>query len=390
MPPLRKLRNAPWRTREYRIGLIGQFAAGKSVLLTSLINHLEFHRPGRFSLNHADPQPELYRFQAHGSGNGWKQRRGWEYFNYLRCRDGLVKGRFPDKTGMPEEFVCTFRRSDRWPVIQYRLRFFDIPGERLADASIAEKTFSNWSQQMLFQLQSDDRFRHCSKEFCDLVDSTEPLDEQRLITEYKRTLARLISQYRPYITPSTFLLDPQGEQAEPGTPEEMAACRVSGLEGAEFVPLSLKAQQANPDLARTFRNRYQRYRKEIVLPIFRALGHCDSLIVLVDVLTILAGNPGMLDDNNGMLEDLLTAIGADGGLLNRLQKLAAAPLPARWRPGGVERVAFVAPMADRVGRQEDRDSMRNLLEERRSDHLFSTSCGTRSCNPQPTAGSVFP
>jgi len=38
------------RVSEYRIGIVGGYYTGKTVLLTSLLNHLKHHDPGRFRL----------------------------------------------------------------------------------------------------------------------------------------------------------------------------------------------------------------------------------------------------------------------------------------------------------------------------------------------------
>ena len=79
------------KTTEARVGVVGLYSAGKTVLLTSLINHLQDHDPDRFPLG--TPETRLRKFVTH------KPDDGWDAFNYAGSRDALVHGgRWPAKT----------------------------------------------------------------------------------------------------------------------------------------------------------------------------------------------------------------------------------------------------------------------------------------------------
>lgn len=374
----------PLRTEEHRIGLIGLFGSGKTVLLTSLINHLEAHHPSRFTLSD-DGSVCITGFRSFSPGNGWKPRRGWEYFHYFRSRDGLVDGEFPEKTGRPAEFVCQFGRSDRqWK--DYRLRFFDLPGERLADAAIAAKSFADWSDHMLWSLKSNKHCHEAVEPFLELTRRDNPAEDE-LIPEYRRTLGRLIGSFKPCISPSTFLLDPEGGQARPGSPEEMADTRHVGLPGREFAPLPDSLRSSSPELTSRFDAHYRAYRREIVQPIFSELLRCHSLVVLVDVLTVLAGSPGMYNDIQQMLSSLLNVLRPGNHLGRRILSMSGSVLPVGWRPGGITQIAFVAPMVDRTASEADRSNTKQLLEDMLSqstrtyrglDAIFETCSAVRS------------
>ena len=56
MMPLLRL-----KTTECRVGIVGQYNAGKTVLLTSLINHLQDHDPERFALG--SPNTKIRKFE---------------------------------------------------------------------------------------------------------------------------------------------------------------------------------------------------------------------------------------------------------------------------------------------------------------------------------------
>src|SRR5215207_4417179 len=70
------------KTTEARVGVVGLYSAGKTVLLTSLINHLQDHDPDRFPLG--KPGTQIRRFTVKESD------REWSAFNYAGHRDALV------------------------------------------------------------------------------------------------------------------------------------------------------------------------------------------------------------------------------------------------------------------------------------------------------------
>lgn len=384
-----------WRTEETRVGLIGLYASGKTAFLTSLINHLEHHDPQEFKLDSLG-QVRVSQFHYQSPGNGYQPRNGWTPFNYRWSRNGLVKGEFPDKTQKPMEAVCRFVRDD-YRFHDCRLRMFDFPGERLTDLVIAGKSYADWSEHVLFQLEGDG-IDHASLQAYRKASASQHAEEEEILHQYKRILGQQIGNYSPYIVPSTFLLDLEGKPSPPGTPEDMAKRGLSGQPGAEFAPLSNQAALANPALFKRFQQHYKAYRKTVVWPIFSELVRCHSLVVLVDVLSILAGGPKMYNGTLAMLTDLLKALDPKNSLMRKmvdvLRKSPTVFLPAGWRPGGIKKVAFVAPMCDRAGSQIDRDNMkallRGMLERVAYDlpgipHCFETCsavCSTAIINPQ--------
>jgi predicted YcjX-like family ATPase len=78
------------RTADIRIGVVGLYASGKTVFLTSLINHLRNHDPGRFRLG--DGTVTLRKFREHTPEPDWGQ------FEYERFRDAFVGKCWPGKT----------------------------------------------------------------------------------------------------------------------------------------------------------------------------------------------------------------------------------------------------------------------------------------------------
>src|SRR3954470_2900297 len=86
------------KTTESKVGVVGLYNAGKTVLLTSLINHLQDHDPDRFPLG--SKETRIRKFTVHAPD------RDWSAFNYTGHRDALVNaGKWPSKTTDRSQFV---------------------------------------------------------------------------------------------------------------------------------------------------------------------------------------------------------------------------------------------------------------------------------------------
>jgi predicted YcjX-like family ATPase len=340
------------KTTECRVGVVGLYNAGKTVFLTSLINHLQDHDPDRFRLG--DGQGQVRKFRPEPCDAGWAG------FDAARYRDALVHaGRWPEKTRDRFQYVCRFERSD-WTFSDTLLKLYDLPGERLADAGMLGRDFGAWSDAILSRLQSDSAYRGLCQPFLDAVAKADATEED-VLRAYRLALAGLILAFKPLVAPSTFLLDVSGTPARPMPAADLAASRFAGLSATEqFAPLPQPLR--NTSFGRQFTERYDRYADQVVAPYLAALKSCHSLVVLLDLTMILAGGVGMYDDARQILADLFAVLDPGESPVETVGRhLARVFLPHDWRPGWITRVAFVAPKLDLVP-PGDRDRLLTLLK----------------------------
>ena len=346
-----------WRTQERYVGVIGMHSSGKTVYLTSLIDHLMNHDPARFRLGPDTASPvTVRRVRPEPVADGW------EAFNYAGNRAALAtSGRWPRKTRDRAEFAVGFERSD-WRFNAPLLRLFDMPGERLADAAMFGQSYAQWSDHWHRYTADDAHQRAASAGFLDTL-ACSPVVEAALIDAYRLALATAVGEhYKPFVTPSSFLLDAAGGVAHGDTPAEIAAGRFVGTgEATQFVPLPVAVRAAHPELTERFARHYQTYQREMVGPYLESLSRCHSLIVMVDVVEMLRSGVAMANDGRQMVRDLMRVIEPGESVLGTaLRRLSEAVL--QHRPRWVSRIAFVAPKIDLV-HPADRDRVLHLMRK---------------------------
>ena len=359
-----------WKTAERRIGVIGPRWSGKTVFLTSLINHLKYHDPARFTLGRRDRPGEALHFRdLHDDPRIARGGGGLPWFDYEGYRNQFVQhGRWPATTRDASQFACRFDRTD-WHLNDLQVRLFDLPGERVNDIPMiaagrdAGDGFAAWSDRTCKRLEKDLSAADFFRPYFDRLRDPQ-LSEADLIHTYKIALGHTRLSYRPYLTPSTFLLDRSGQRIKGADPEALAKVRYSGLSAEEeFAPLPAAFRAARPEIAARFAGRFARYRDEVVAPVVTLLKSCHGLVVMVDVLAILGHGTGMYNDYRQLVTDLLAALDPrDSALDAVLRGVYETVLPVSWRRSWVNRIAFVAPKVDRIP-FADRARVKGLMEQ---------------------------
>ncbi len=354
------------RLRHQRIGVIGLYRSGKTVFLTSLINHLKHHCASRFVIG----RKEQVVFAEELTPSGF------EPFPYSAHRNRLVAGEdWPEKTRGVYEYICRYYRSG-WHFTRAELSLLDFPGERMADLTMANASFEQWSDLMLAVFSEHAEYREPAADYLALMASG-TVTESGLLAGYRRFLAKCFAEYRPIICPSSFLISADGHwhgEALKQGGHALDEC-ICGLDiESQFVPLSLELRRRNPDLSRRFARHYQNYRRKIVLPLAKWMRNCDALVALIDLTALLAGGEGMYQGNRELLRNLMDLLrpgqGYFGLSMDTLQRIFD-PLGGfkrvtrhKWWPdlfprGNISRIAFVGAKADKV-HEADRDRLLNL------------------------------
>lgn len=350
-------------TRYKKIAVAGMARSGKTVFLTSLINHILEHNTEDFRLEPNDAKIVRPRVKA-------KEER--DHFQYHSYREDLVRseeklGAWPLKTKDTSQYKIVFERSD-WKR-KVELHLFDFPGERMADVAIERcKTYDEWSRWILRDFRDIPGYGELAVEYMRRHKDTIP-DERQVLISYKQLLLRFIDGYLPLVSPSCFLLDMKGEVLSgDGAEEERIENRYVGLpcdskgHSREFAPLPEEVIQQNPSFLKSFRRNYKIYRKEVVLPIYERLRKCDACILLISIPFILAGGVGRLNVSRPIIENFTALFEPE----SQLKKLG------RWLPHMVSqgrvgnsatRIAFVASMSDLVSGPDRQDKLKGLLTQ---------------------------
>ncbi|KGJ20688.1 YcjX family protein [Paracoccus sanguinis] len=307
-----------------RIGVTGLSRAGKTVFITSLVANLLDR--GRM--------PAL-RAAADGSIRAaWLQPQPddtvprFEFERHLSALTG-PDPHWPEGTRHVSELRLSLRVQPRGLLGGLRgtqtlhLDIVDYPGEWLLDLRLMERSFAEWSAEVLDRMPG----RPGAEAYLAALEGIDPaarFDEptaQRLAAAYTAHLAAARAAGFSDCTPGRFLL-----------PGEM-----EGSPALTFAPLP--PVEGRSPLAREFERRFDAYKKSVVRPFFRDhFARIDRQVVLVDVLGAVHAGPRAVEDMRRAMADILSAFrpGRAGWL---------AQLLGTRR---VERILFAATKADHL------------------------------------------
>ena len=324
-----------------KVALAGTARCGKTMFLTSLLWQLEEFDETRFRLRNGITIRAFHPLRV---------RKRETAFPFKGFRNVLAHDyKWPEKTTDVYHYRCAFHRSDWWRIWgSQSVEFLDLPGERVADAAmVVHDDYGAWSDHLLDHLEQDSVGREVTAQFRDTV-CRSGAEARDVILAYRLALARFAHAWKPLVSPSVFLLDRKGRVARNVDETELVASRRCGLDDArEFAPLPGEVRNANRELAGEMQRHYLEYRKEVVLPLFRDLMSAHSLVVLVDIPSLLLAGDRRFVDERQVIIDLLAAMRDDA--------LHAQILRVLGLRDSLERVAFVAAKADLVSPEDLRN-----------------------------------
>ncbi|MGH1466281.1 MAG: YcjX family protein [Cognatishimia sp.] len=309
-----------------RIGVTGLARAGKTVFITSLVaNLLDRGRmsqvaaigEGRIVAAYLQPQPDVTVPR----------------FDYESHLDALVgpSPHWPDSTRAVSELRLSLKVQPAGLLAGLQrprtvhLDIVDYPGEWLLDLGLLDKSYADWSAEVIERLQG----RPLGADYlADLeqIDAGFKLEEpvaQRLAKSFTAYLisAREAGYYD--CTPGRFLL-----------PGDLAGSPV-----LTFAPLPVISGAARRSLWREMERRFEAYKQRVIKPFFREhFARIDRQVVLVDALGAINKGPRAVEDMRGAMADILATFRPGrNAFLNRLL------LGKR-----VEKILFAATKADHL------------------------------------------
>ncbi|MEI7921912.1 MAG: YcjX family protein [Planctomycetota bacterium] len=362
--------------RPRRVGVVGPFHAGKTVMLTSLISQIKHHTAGRLDV--FGPDVGLAELASSADAmDALETRSGLAPFDYNTARDRLAHGGWPAKTVAASEYRSFIvRADDRWRM--YDLSLIDWPGERLADlAMVGHGSFQRWSDAMLHALDLE-LFRPMAQPFLSAMNPTETdtlpdssATENELAMTYRRVLSRFVDAALPFVTPSSFLVDIENryatEQMGTSNPtwsvDELARLAIGTAPGEPFFPLSAAWRQTAPQMADRLTSRFESYVAQVVKPVADALNLCDHILLLVDVAHLLEAGPSGVEGTTRLFEELLGWINPGTTTTERtLDWMAWLAAGDSFRLGGVRQITVLGTQSDRI-HADDRQAAEGLLHQ---------------------------
>ena len=328
-----------------KIAVTGTQYSGKTMFLTSLLWQLEeldgsrFHLPDGIAIRGFHPRNDQDRDKA---------------FPLSQYRNQLAREyKWPKKTKDFYRYQLQFHSNVRWMPRRHRQQevdFLDMPGERVADAAmVIYEDFGAWSDHILNHFAQDHLGWEVAEEYRAAAESP-GAGAREIVLAYRRALARLILGYKPFVSPSVFLLDRNGDLARDHDESRLVEVRRSGLdEEREFAPLPVELRTKHPELTDEMQRHYREYREEVVVPLFRELMSAEGLVVLIDIPTLLVAGDQRFWDDRQLTVDLLRAMCHETTSARILRELGLK------RSGFLKRVAFAASKSDLVLEDDLRD-----------------------------------
>ncbi|WP_102226018.1 YcjX family GTP-binding protein [Acidimangrovimonas sediminis] len=309
-----------------RLGVTGLSRAGKTVFITSLVANLmdrgrmpqlRAAAKGQIRTAYLQPQPDdtVPRF---------------DYETHLAALTGDAP-HWPDSTRSVSELRLSFRvqpsgilGSVSGPRTVH-LDIIDYPGEWLLDLTLMEKTYAEWSAEVLGRIGA----RPGGAEYLGGVSAetgAETMDEGRAKALAAAFTAHLVEARNAGFsdcTPGRFLL--------PGD--------LAGSPAVTFAPLPAPDKPARGSLWREFERRFEAYKREVVRPFFRShFARLDRQVVLMDALGAIHAGPRAVEDMRRVMAEILSAFRP-----GRSRWLADLVLGKR-----IDRILFAATKADHL------------------------------------------
>ncbi|MGI9368607.1 MAG: YcjX family protein [Ruegeria sp.] len=309
-----------------RLGVTGLARSGKTVFITSLVANLldrgripglVAQQEGRIVAAYLQPQPDdtVPRF---------------DYETHLSALTG-PSPHWPESTRAVSELRLSLKvqpgglLSSLQGPRTIHLDIVDYPGEWLLDLALLDKSYEDWSHEVLSHIKS----RPAAQQFLAEVAKTDPADGHD--EAIAQGLAHSFTDYLQSARDAGFYDCTPGRFLLPGD--------LAGSPVLTFAPLPVSGPSPRKTLHREMERRYEAYKSQVVKPFFRDhFARIDRQVVLVDALGAIHKGPQAVEDMRRAMADILSAFRP-----GRNAWLSQLLLGKR-----VERILFAATKADHL------------------------------------------
>lgn len=347
------------------IAIVGMLRAGKTTLITSLLDHwLNFH-------GEAMPLKG-----GHAILCQWKDKQlGEGQRHFEKARHQLASGKWPVKTLSPVKYELKLRLEKEY--FSREIVLFDIPGERMADVDmLACGNLECWSEQMVHTFSTDASSQSHFREFHDLFYQTRDKTDypdwlEDLEGAYRRFLANLIMHQHPLVTPSSMLMDSQGNYVPRAIRQDRDLLMTwlmteasLGIGDNRLFPIPSALRES--DFGKRMQATYKTYLDKVAKPSLSYLAACDDVIVLTDVAAILESGPAWKNTISHLYAQIAKLVDPGGAANRAIRKVGSWFVSfcslGYYNPRRTERVIVVGSQADRIHR-DDQDVLKGLVQQ---------------------------
>jgi len=286
---------SPFQPSSIRLGVTGLSRAGKTVFITSLVaNLLDRGRMpalqgaacGAIQSAYLQPQPDdtvpRFDYEAH-LGALTSQAPSW-----------------PDSTSSISQLRVSLKVQPTGLLARLsgpkivHLDIVDYPGEWLLDLALLDKSYDEWSSEVLERTAN----RDSAASFHALVEETE--STAKLSEPAAKGLAASFTAYLHAARAAGFYDCTPGRFILPGD--------LAGSPAITFAPLPKPTSQPRRSLYREMERRFEAYKSRVVKPFFRDhFAKIDRQVVLVDALGAINKGPQAVDDMRHAMTDILSS-----------------------------------------------------------------------------------
>ena len=317
---------APFSDPVIRLGVTGLSRAGKTVFITALVANLM--NRGRM--------PQLVAAANGAIRTAYLQPQPDDTIPRFRFEDHLARltaqtPSWPDGTRQVSELRLSLKVQPTGllgglqGLRTVHLDIVDYPGEWLLDLALLDKSFAQWSEEVLGRLAR----REEAAAFLALHEKTDAAADFS-----DPAAAELAAAFTAYLMAAR-----EAGYSDCGPGRFLLPGDLAGSPVLTFAPLVRPANSGRRSLWRESERRFESYKRNVVQPFFRDhFARIDRQIVLIDVLGAIHAGPRAVDDLRSTMADILGAFrpGRNAWLTRLL--------------GGrrVDRILFAATKADHL------------------------------------------